>query len=55
MSFRFERTDGKLAANCVGNSTNDMYDVVIQPGEDALMILLAVCYKHFVRFTVALC
>jgi len=42
MSFRFERTDGKNAANCVGNYANDMYDVTIQPGEDALMILLAV-------------
>jgi len=42
MSFRFERTDGKMAATVMGNSSNDMYDVTIQPGEDALMILLAV-------------
>jgi uncharacterized protein YxjI len=42
MSFRFERSDGKCAATCTGNSTNDMYDVTIQPGEDSLMILLAV-------------
>jgi len=42
MSFRFERSDGKTAATVMGNYTNDMYDVTIQPGEDALMILLAV-------------
>jgi len=42
MSFRFDRTDGKQAASVMGNYTNDMYDVTIQPGEDALMILLAV-------------
>jgi len=42
MSFRFERSDGKLAAQCMGNYQNDMYDVTVQPGEDALMILLAV-------------
>jgi len=42
MSFRFERSDGKQAAQVMGNYQNDMYDVTIQPGEDALMILLAV-------------
>jgi len=42
MSFRCERSDGKMAAQVTGNSTNDMYDVSVQPGEDALMILLAV-------------
>jgi uncharacterized protein YxjI len=42
MTFRFERSDGKVAATVTGNYNNDMYDVVIQPGEDALMILLAV-------------
>jgi len=42
MSFKFERTDGKIAAQVMGNYQNDMYDVTIQPGEDALMILLAV-------------
>jgi len=42
MSFKFERTDGKVAAQVMGNYANDMYDVTIQPGEDALMILLAV-------------
>jgi len=42
MSFRFERTDGKTAATVMGNYANDMYDVTIQPGEDTLMILLAV-------------
>jgi len=42
MSFRFERSDGKLAATVMGNYANDMYDVTIQPKEDALMILLAV-------------
>ena len=42
MSFKFERTDGKIAAQVMGNAANDMYDITIQPGEDALMILLAV-------------
>jgi len=42
MSFKFERTDGKIAAQVTGNYNNDMYDVTVQPGEDALMILLAV-------------
>jgi len=42
MTFRFERSDGKQAASVTGNYNNDMYDVVVQPGEDALMILLAV-------------
>jgi len=42
MSFRFERSDGKVAATVTGNYANDMYDVTIQPKEDALMILLAV-------------
>ena len=51
MSFRFERSDGKTAASVMGNYANDMYDVTIQPGEDALMILLAVSIttvqRHF--------
>jgi len=42
MAFKFERTDGKIAAQVIGNYNNDMYDVTVQPGEDALMILLAV-------------
>jgi len=42
MSYKFERTDGKIAAQVMGNASNDMYDVTVQPGEDALMILLAV-------------
>jgi len=42
MSFRFERSDGKVAATVMGNYANDMYDVTIQPKEDTLMILLAV-------------
>jgi len=42
MAFKFERTDGKMAAQVLGSYNNDMYDVTIQPGEDALMILLAV-------------
>lgn len=42
MSFNFVRSDGKPAASVMGSYANDMYDVTIQPGEDALMILLAV-------------
>lgn len=42
MSFRFERKDGKSAAVVMGNAANDMYDVTVSPGEDALFILLAV-------------
>jgi len=42
MSFKFERSDGKQAASVMGSYNNDMYDVTIQPGEDSLMILLAV-------------
>jgi len=41
MSFRLERTDGKSAGQVMGNASNDMYDVVVQPGEDVLAILLS--------------
>jgi len=42
MTFRFTRSDGKQAAVVMGNASNDMYDVTVQPGEDSLFILLAV-------------